>query len=61
VKRLKEKMARFNVGRPAGSALSLSIGVISCDLADEVPLSEYLVRADDEMYRQKRLGRHEAS
>lgn len=57
VKRLKEKLARFNAGRPAGYALSLSIGVISCDLFGEAPLSEYLVRADEEMYRQKRLGR----
>lgn len=61
VKRLKGIMARFNVGRPTGCALSLSIGVISCDLVGEAPLSEYLVRADEEMYRQKRLGRHRSN
>ncbi|WP_342114463.1 GGDEF domain-containing protein [Pseudoduganella sp. OTU4001] len=57
VKRLEERMSLFNVGKEAGCALSLSIGVISCDLFGDVPLSEYLVRADEEMYRHKRLSR----
>ena len=34
--------------------MSLSIGVINCDIHSEETLSEYLVRADEEMYRHKR-------
>jgi len=54
VERIKEKTAQFNIGRQDGFTLSLSIGVINCDMHGEDSLPDYLLRADIEMYRQKR-------
>jgi len=54
VERIREKIARFNAGRKGGITMSLSIGVINCDVHSEETLAEYLVRADEEMYRHKR-------
>jgi len=54
VERIEAKIAEFNAGRKGGLAMSLSIGVINCDIQSEETLSEYLVRADEEMYRHKR-------
>lgn len=54
VDRIRAKMADFNRSRNSGLALSLSIGVIHCDVHSEESLPDYLARADEEMYRQKR-------
>jgi len=54
VERIRAKIAQFNAGRKGGLTMSLSIGVINCDIHSEETLSEYLVRADEEMYRHKR-------
>ena len=54
VERIREKIAQFNAGRKGELTMSLSIGVINCDIHSEETLSEYLVRADEEMYRHKR-------
>lgn len=53
IQRIREKIAQFNEGARDGVALSLSIGVINCDLDSIESLSDYLVRADEQMYRQK--------
>ncbi|KQZ43931.1 GGDEF domain-containing protein [Duganella sp. Root1480D1] len=54
VERIRLKIAQFNAGKKGDLTLSLSIGVINCDIHSEETLSEYLVRADEEMYRHKR-------
>lgn len=54
VERIREKIAQFNAGRKGGITMSMSIGVINCDTHSEETLAEYLVRADEEMYRHKR-------
>lgn len=57
--RILGRIAEFNLVQPSGHALSLSIGVINCDSSSDESLSDYLLRADNEMYRDKRLGRGE--
>ncbi len=54
VDRIRAKIAQYNADKNRGLALSMSIGVINCDLHSEETLSEYLARADEEMYRHKR-------
>ncbi|MTW10068.1 diguanylate cyclase [Pseudoduganella eburnea] len=54
VERIRKKIAQFNAGRKGDITMSLSIGVINCDIHSEETLAEYLVRADEEMYRYKR-------
>jgi diguanylate cyclase (GGDEF)-like protein len=54
VERIRAKIAQFNTGRKGGLPMSLSMGVINCDIHSEETLSEYLARADEEMYRYKR-------
>lgn len=53
IQRIREKIAQFNAGAKESIALSLSIGVINCELDCIDSLSDYLVRADEQMYRQK--------
>ena len=54
VERIRAKIAQFNAGKKGPQTMSLSIGVINCDIDSEETLAEYLVRADEEMYRHKR-------
>jgi diguanylate cyclase (GGDEF)-like protein len=54
VERIRAKIAQFNAGKKGPQTMSLSIGVINCDINSEETLAEYLVRADEEMYRHKR-------
>lgn len=54
IERIDAKIAQFNACRDDRHLMSLSIGVINCDIASQEPLSGYLARADAEMYRQKR-------
>lgn len=54
IERIEAKLAQFNASRNEGPTVSLSIGAISCDLHGRESLSDYLARADAEMYCQKR-------
>jgi diguanylate cyclase (GGDEF)-like protein len=54
VDRINRKVVEFNVCRKHPFILSLSIGVVTCDYRSGQSLSDYLERADEEMYRQKR-------
>ncbi|WP_426338212.1 GGDEF domain-containing protein [Pseudoduganella sp. S-14] len=54
VERIRAKIAQFNASKKGPQTMSLSIGVINCDIHSEETLAEYLVRADEEMYRHKR-------
>lgn len=57
IDRIDAKITQFNMAGMRRVPLSLSIGVINCDVQSAVSLSEYLVRADQEMYRRKRHAR----
>lgn len=57
IERIQDKIAKFNETSAGRFAMSLSIGVINCDVRSEEALSEYLLRADEEMYRDKRHSR----
>jgi len=59
--RILARIAEFNLAHPGGPALSLNIGVINCDSSSAESLSDYLLRADNEMYRDKRRDRRAAS
>jgi diguanylate cyclase (GGDEF)-like protein len=59
--RILARIAEFNLAHPGEQALSLSIGVINCDSAGAESLSDYLLQADNEMYRDKRRDRRAAS
>ncbi|XLZ72882.1 GGDEF domain-containing protein [Massilia sp. SR12] len=54
IERIDAKIAQFNACRQGRHLMSLSIGVINCDIGGQEPLAGYLARADKEMYRQKR-------
>lgn len=56
IERINERIAQFNLSGKKRRALSLSVGVINCDPQGAETLGNYLLRADEEMYRHKRRG-----
>lgn len=58
IERIKAKIAAYNLAGKMDFPMSLSIGVVNCDPRSAETLSEYLARADEEMYRQKRGRAH---
>ncbi|MBA5688310.1 GGDEF domain-containing protein [Rugamonas apoptosis] len=60
IERIEAKLAQFNGARTGGAAVSLSIGAIRCDIRGRETLSDYLARADAEMYCQKRGSKDRA-
>jgi diguanylate cyclase (GGDEF)-like protein len=53
IDRINRKIAEFNAAMQYPFFLSLSVGVVICDTRSKQSLSDYLERADNEMYRQK--------
>ncbi|NVD97685.1 GGDEF domain-containing protein [Massilia sp. BJB1822] len=54
IDRISDRIAEFNAEKRHPFTLSLSIGVVICNAESNESLSEYLARADSEMYIHKR-------
>lgn len=56
--RLRDNLQAFNLMQDRTYALSISAGAVQCDPGSDVPLLDYVQRADREMYLHKRSCLH---
>lgn len=56
--RIKANLHAFNLMQDRPYTVSISAGVVQCDASGALPLSHYVLLADEQMYAQKRSRMH---